>query len=226
VGLQGVTTNGSNSIANCFATGNVNGTSFSGGLVGYQDNSKSGINSITGSYRYQLARVNGALRTENTPNGIHGGIMTESQLKTQLTYINNKWSFGISQWYWDSRGFPKLNIGVENIPFRFTPDGSLNNPIIITTATQLDDVRNGLNKYYKLGNNIDLIHYLASSGAGYSKWGAAGWMPIGIFTGGFDGNGYKITGLWINRNTVYVGLFGNTNGATIKPWCGNLLFRC
>jgi hypothetical protein len=104
-------------ITNCYATGNVYGSS-AGGLVGNQYSNLSSV-SITGSYRYQLATVNGALRTENTPNSIHGGIMTATQLKTQSTYTNNKWSFGVSQWIWDSRGFPKLNMGVENVPFRF-----------------------------------------------------------------------------------------------------------
>ncbi|MDR2152919.1 MAG: hypothetical protein LBO72_08860 [Helicobacteraceae bacterium] len=60
-----------------------------------------------------------------------------------------------------------------------------------------------------------------------------GWEPIGTnavpFTGVFNGNGHKITGLWINRpsgdasHDNYVGLFGkvvtkdvNVNGALIK----------
>jgi hypothetical protein len=102
-----------------------------------------------------------------------------------------------------------------------TPD----NPIIIRTAAELDNVRNGLDKYYRLGNDIDLTTYLAPSGAGHAKWGTAGWMPIGTFTswsnntnnftGGFDGNNHKISGLWINRNSAYVGLFGFTSNATI-----------
>ncbi|MDR0746260.1 MAG: hypothetical protein LBE89_00005, partial [Helicobacteraceae bacterium] len=50
---------------------------------------------------------------------------------------------------------------------------------------------------------------------------ANGWKPIGdnsnAFTGIFNGNGHKITGLWINRPSMYyVGLFGFTNGAMIK----------
>ena len=57
--------------------------------------------------------------------------------------------------------------------------------------------------WYKLGNNIDL--------SGYESW-----TPIGdsskAFNGGFDGNGYKITGLTITGNDSYVGLFGNSSG--------------
>jgi hypothetical protein len=94
------------------------------------------------------------------------------------------------------------------------PGDSTYDPIFITTAAQLDDVRNDLNKFYKLSNEIDLTEYLASGDA-------AGWMPIGNsgapFTGEFDGAGYRIIGLWINRSGMdYVGLFGVISGATIK----------
>ncbi|MDR2599333.1 MAG: hypothetical protein LBC73_03555 [Oscillospiraceae bacterium] len=57
---------------------------------------------------------------------------------------------------------------------------------------------------YILMNDIDL--------SGYS--GGIGWTPIGVagaeFTGTFDGNGYKITGLNINNpnNAIPYGLFG------------------
>lgn len=66
----------------------------------------------------------------------------------------------------------------------------------------------------KLLEDIDLKDYLNGS--------ADGWMPIGIdkdyfFAGNFDGNGKKITGLWIDRSAMSeVGLFGRTDGAGIK----------
>lgn len=49
-----------------------------------------------------------------------------------------------------------------------------------------------------------------------------GWQPIGAsmslpFRGVFDGNGYSINNLWITReNSIGVGLFGYSHGATIK----------
>ena len=111
-----------------------------------------------------------------------------------------------------------------------TPGDSPDNPIIIRTATELDNVRNGLDRYYRLGNDIDLTAYLAPGGAGHAKWGTAGWLPIGNsiyntdtglyvghFIGSFDGNGHKITGLWIDRSTMNgVGLFGYIENADIR----------
>lgn len=78
--------------------------------------------------------------------------------------------------------------------------GTAVDPYIITTATQLNNVRNGLSSYYKLGNDIDLSSY-------------TNWVPIGNsssnFRGGFDGDGHTITGLTINRVfESYIGLFG------------------
>ena len=75
------------------------------------------------------------------------------------------------------------------------------------------------NVYFKMINNIDLTSYLAVGGAGYN--GGAGWSPIGNtgnrFSGTFNGAGFKITGLWINRSsTDYVGLFGGADKATIS----------
>ena len=106
---------------------------------------------------------------------------------------------------------------------RAAPGDSLNDPIFISTPELLDAVRNGLDKYYKLSNDIDLTSYLAPGGAGYSKWGVSGWEPVGAnvpnahFAGELDGNGYKITGLWIDRSDTYnVGLFGYTNNAKIS----------
>ena len=102
-------------------------------------------------------------------------------------------------------------------------NGTADNPYIIRTPAELDNVRNGRYAHYKLGNDIDLAGYLASGGAGFDKWGAEGWQPIGTatsttaFFGTLDGANFKITGLWINRtSTDDVGLFGCIAGATVK----------
>jgi len=103
-------------------------------------------------------------------------------------------------------------------------DGSENNPYIITTAEQLAQLATFVNtgnenydyKYFKLGNDIDLSAYQSGTG----------WTPIGgtpseygtyAFSGYFDGNSKKITGLYINNpNLDYAGLFGYLYDATIK----------
>ena len=55
-----------------------------------------------------------------------------------------------------------------------------------------------------------------------SSWDdSSGFSPIGNnstkFTGSYDGDGYTINGLTIDRESDnYIGLFGYTNGATIQ----------
>jgi len=72
-------------------------------------------------------------------------------------------------------------------------------PYIIKTASHLKNVKNNLRAYYKLGADISIKYDI--------------WAPIGDrdypFQGGFDGDGYTITGLTISRPQYnYNGLFG------------------
>ena len=74
----------------------------------------------------------------------------------------------------------------------------------ITSASQLNDIRNNLNGKYVLLCDIDLSSYPE-------------WSPIGTdskpFIGVFDGNGNTISGLNITKMTQNaVGLFGNNDG--------------
>jgi len=94
--------------------------------------------------------------------------------------------------------------GITNtVPDGYTP---------IRTAADLDAVRDSLSGNYILMNDISLV--------GRSRAGA-GWTPIGTydtpFTGTFDGNGHKISGLIIQDTTLmYVGLFGCMSGGSVS----------
>jgi len=100
--------------------------------------------------------------------------------------------------------------------------GTPTDPYLICNAEQLDSVRlsDFLDKHFKLAKDIPLSAYLATGGEGYNKWGSEGWEPIGTdtepFTGSLNGDGHKITGLWINRTGDYIGLFGFIDGAVIR----------
>lgn len=67
-----------------------------------------------------------------------------------------------TQSYWD--GAPAV---LKETPFKFEGGtGTLKDPYLIKTAEQLNSVRFGLSKHYKLIADIDL-----------SKWG--NWIPLG-----------------------------------------------
>ena len=79
---------------------------------------------------------------------------------------------------------------------------------------ELYDVRNDLSGSYILMNNID------ASSAGYADFNTGnGWLPIGTnaarFTGTFNGNGFTISGLVIDR-AAFASLFGDIQNATIS----------
>lgn len=73
--------------------------------------------------------------------------------------------------------------------------------------------------YYYLANDIDMTAAISKNGDYYNE--GLGWEPIGNqstpFTGTFNGNGKKIIGLNIGRDTSnHIGLFGYVKNGTIK----------
>lgn len=88
----------------------------------------------------------------------------------------------------------------EVISFSGNGEGTSVNPYVITSANELNEIRNNLSGYYVLGNDIDL----ASIGE---------WIPIGTedepFKGTLDGQGHSIENLAITSESWdFVGLFG------------------
>ncbi|MHC1775527.1 MAG: beta strand repeat-containing protein [Lentimicrobium sp.] len=100
--------------------------------------------------------------------------------------------------------------------------GSSTDPYQIESHEHLNAVRNYLNNvnvYFIMLNDIDLSAACAPGGDYYNS--GEGWIPIGsatssAFRGGFNGNGYKIIGLFINRSALHQGLFGYTYGSLIS----------
>ncbi len=81
-------------------------------------------------------------------------------------------------------------------------DGSSGNPYQVATADHLNDVRDYLDKYFiQTANIVDLS-------STYSNWEPIGTLAL-PFIGHYNGDGYWISGLTINRSsTPNVGLFG------------------
>ena len=112
-----------------------------------------------------------------------------------------------------SGGIATITFRTSSVKFRnlscqvYVGDGSLNNPYYVTNADQLrqigayttvgetTEIRYGLDECYKLVTNIDLLD-------GYNDTGF--WIPIGTgndngFTGSFDGNGYTISNVSVDK---------------------------
>lgn len=94
--------------------------------------------------------------------------------------------------------------------------GTADDPYLIATAEQLNNVRYNMDAHFMQTADIDLSGY--TDGTGWQPIGyyvsSANWMA---FTGFYDGNGYQIANLFIHRPTEnFVGLWGYVISATIK----------
>jgi hypothetical protein len=107
--------------------------------------------------------------------------------------------------------------GAYNITANFAlfsgGNGTAEDPYQIGDWWQLDNVRNYLSSHFVVINDLD------SNSIGYTELASAtahdgkGWQPIGVnndtFVGSFDGQGYEVCDLFINRpDESEVGLFG------------------
>jgi len=113
------------------------------------------------------------------------------------------------------------NVDESNVSLSLEGNGTEENPYLISTKEDLDNVRNDLSAHYKMTADIIFTEEDFEEGGAFYNDGE-GWLPIGSdpnygFEGVFDGNGHKIKGLKQTcRETDYGGLFGFADGATIK----------
>lgn len=89
--------------------------------------------------------------------------------------------------------------------------GDESKPIEISNKQDFLNMSNDLSAHYKLVNDIDFT--LADDASSYDKISV--FTSSKIFKGTFDGNGHTIKDFGLTSNT-YMGLFGYTDGATIK----------
>ena len=110
-----------------------------------------------------------------------------------------------------------LNTVVAFAQFSGSGTGTESDPYLIYNENQLAQLGNFLNQegvYFRLQKDLDMTDWIAENNPGQ------GWMPVGVssspFSGIFDGNNHKISGIFINRSdTDYVGFFGYISSATI-----------
>jgi hypothetical protein len=145
------------------------------------------------------------------------GTMVELMAEADLGYHFVEWTGDISTIAdIDAAETTITMTGNYSITANFGPfsggNGTAEDPYQIADWYRLDDVRNYLSSHFILINNLD------SNSIGYAELASAtahegkGWQPIGnnnTFIGSFDGQGYEICDLFINRpDESEVGLFG------------------
>ena len=175
-----------------------------------------GYNCGTLNYCYWNATVIliGDGENKGTDNSV-GKNTTDMQSAAFVTLLNANRGGGNSSWLLVSGGYPTLvPLIVATTPA--TGDGSSVNPYQIATLNNLywlSQTSNVWSNYFIQIANID-------AAASFTLDGGNGFSPIGNattkFAGIYNGQGYTIKGLTINRSTTdAVGLFGTLEG-TVK----------
>lgn len=88
--------------------------------------------------------------------------------------------------------------------------GTVESPYIIENIQDLQNVQNDLAANYELKGDID------ATGFNFTPIGGTSLVADQSFTGTFNGKGYKIINLKINKTINYIALFSYLNGATVK----------
>lgn len=83
----------------------------------------------------------------------------------------------------------------------------------VSTLDELQNMKDNLAGYYALANSID-ANYSSEQGKSFEPIGTSNFQEA--FKGRFDGLGFSIFALNVNKTDGYAGLFGYTDGATIR----------
>lgn len=222
--VGGIYLSSTSQVTNSYATGDVSGPEYVGGLVGYI----SAGNIITNCY------ATGAVTGDDDVGGLVGysaGTITNSYYDSDTTGLNDDIGKGIPKptnqmivqenyesWNFDSiwaidvsknNGYPYLQwqsfsaIGGGAVP---SGEGTEESPYLIQSLANLvwlgleNTDNNGFqNKYFKQTADIDMA-------------AISNFTPIGDdsnpFKGNYDGAGYKISNLTIDKDLQHVGMFG------------------
>ncbi|MFY4797240.1 GLUG motif-containing protein, partial [Aliarcobacter butzleri] len=227
-------------IENSYVNGNVNGNNSVGGLVGlnynnsqiknsYVSGNVNGNNSVGGL----LGWNEGTITNSWYDNETNSASMADSGYGILKNNIVIALKNASSEWETDSSKGRGYGIdGLTALPFLKNVTklsntlfqdglGTSAKPYTITNWTQLQNINNSniltKNYYFNLLNDLsnqtsDYTNLASSTANGGLGWDSIGYNSSNAFNGVFDGKGFTISDLYINRpNQDYIGLFGITN---------------
>lgn len=158
--------------------------------------------------------------TEISGSSLNGGtvyLYYKDREVVSTDCIGHAWTFSIDklqsgapvQLYADVEGMTPSYLTSSSVGY--PGSGTEADPYRIYTA---EDLQGASNKgYYKLMNDIDLSAWINENSP------TKGWIAIGRNSGEatyINGDGHKVTGLWINTTEDYTGLFSNFSAGIIK----------
>ena len=215
------------SVIHCYSKGDVTGKDENatiGGLIGlcfkaskiedsysasqiFTENESAFTGGLIGQYEegFTISECYYDKETSNQLDENKGIGKSTSEMMNQTTFsawnFSNIWSIN------DRIDYPQLRWQ--------TGEGLDAHPFLVGNVEELNAIRCNLYASYKLNQDIDLVDYLDNERS------EDGWESIGFeepFSGTLDGDGYKISGLWMERIgfSTYAGFFARTYYACVK----------
>ncbi|MBN2781157.1 MAG: hypothetical protein JXR21_04265, partial [Candidatus Marinimicrobia bacterium] len=193
-------------IRNSYARGSVSGNVQPGGLIGYD-----GYSNCT------LWGCFWDTETSGLDSSAGGLGLSTAEMKTPSTYTDAGWNF-VHSWDMDgigNEGYPYLK-HLNDPPQAKAPagSGSAQDPFQIGDLEELCWIAENpdhWDKHYIQTADIDAIRTAAIP---------RGFLPIGEhydeFTGNYDGKGFTINNLYIERTSDFIGVFGAVSDAALK----------
>jgi GLUG motif-containing protein len=213
-GLVGEVVTGSD-IQRCYASGIVTPGTETGALVGRQ----------TGSGTYSATvwnnTVNASLNPLGSSSSVPAGVLgkTDSEMRLRASYVSQGWDF-LNVWAIEELAdYPILLTAsydfCKQVPQQNTPpfavgvaaDGTAAKPYPLCTVEQMQHLQSSpalWSKHFRLMGDIDLTGFTGTIGD-INQY----------FTGGFDGNGRKLSNFSMTSTSWYAGLFGRVYGDAI-----------
>ncbi|MDO4543084.1 MAG: GLUG motif-containing protein [Clostridia bacterium] len=221
-------------VTNCYNEGTVSGNGYVGGMVGWTEGG-----TVTNCYYLDACGASAGVGY-NEHGVIANGIipLTDEQMRVQENFtgfdFNYIWAIEPDTGYPYPQFMKDLDSSYGGVSAIWdgtiaegfdSGSGTQNDPYIIKTAAQLAYLASSVNsgttysgQYIELVGDIELNDYNAK----YWILNATPWTPIGTpysysFQGSFNGNGFAISGIYIDTINNYQGLFGYCDyGATIS----------
>lgn len=220
-GIIGYNQNGS--VKQCYNTADVTGYQ-SGGIAGYnKDTIENCYNtgSITGTIVGGIAGKHDVYEKDTLKYCYSTNSIAITDPSSKGTYLSCYSNVGIEKADFEDWDFESVWVMDEERPLlrnNLEETGSSKYPYTISNLAELEAFRDAVNsgttyegKYVKLTADIDL------GGSESNQWKPIGNSSSKAFQGTFDGNGFEIKNLYINKqDTDESALFGYISGATVK----------
>lgn len=205
---------GTLSVTSCYAAGKVTTTSGenAGGIAG---------NAVTGNAESTLTLKNNYYLSTACTGGVNGstsdgcGKLSADLLKDAAEllgtpFVKNTEGNGFND------GYPIFEW--QSTPYQFEGSGTASDPYQISSKEELTIMRNLINSEYS-SSKYNACYYVQTADIDLENMT---WEPIGVrlkngenapmFSGSYNGQGYSITNLYVNREEKFAGLFGSFNG--------------